>query len=266
MLKPAADFLAQGGKVKIDWNDSEIVAPSTQQERWEEQAGYSPSTMAAIISGLVTASEIAAKVGDNEAQQRYASAASRFATDLEQLTFTTQGKLKNASSSDGNYYLRINKDTNPNNHDVWELRNGQQQVTESEGVDGGFLELVRYGVRRADHPAVLATLGELDDEQLPDISRVKYTFKFAEQTVPGWRRYGHDGYGEDIKTGLAYAKGPNDSNTADQRGRVWPIFSGERGHYELARLLLKTHNRQMQIYSRCVNNMCGRWSNLRTMA
>lgn len=240
MLKPAADFLAQGGKVKIDWNDSEIVAPSTQQERWEEQAGYSPSTMAAIISGLVTASEIAAKVGDNEAQQRYASAASRFATDLEQLTFTTQGKLKNASSSDGNYYLRINKDTNPNNHDVWELRNGQQQVTESEGVDGGFLELVRYGVRRADHPAVLATLGELDDEQLPDISRVKYTFKFAEQTVPGWRRYGHDGYGEDIKTGLAYAKGPNDSNTADQRGRVWPIFSGERGHYELARLLLKT--------------------------
>ena len=240
MLKPAADFLVQGGKVKIDWNDAEIIPPSTQQERWEEQAGYSPSTMAAIISGLVTASEIAAKAGDSEAQQRYASAADRFAADLEKLTFTTQGKLKNAGASDGQYYLRINKDTDPNNHDVWELRNGQQQVTESEGVDGGFLELVRYGVRRADHQAVLATLGELDDEQLPDISRVKYSFKFAEQTVPGWRRYGHDGYGEDIKTGLAYAKGPNDTSTAEQRGRVWPIFSGERGHYELARMLLTT--------------------------
>lgn len=238
MLKPAADFLVQGGKVKIDWNDAEIVPPSTQQERWEEQAGYSPSTMAAIISGLVTASEIAAKAGDSEAQQRYASAADRFATDLEKLTFTTQGKLKNTAGSDGNYYLRINKDTDPNNHDGWELRNGQEQVTESEGVDGGFLELVRYGVRRADHQAVLATLGELDDEQLPDISRVKYNFKFAEHTVPGWRRYGHDGYGEDTKTGLAYAKGPNETSTAEQRGRVWPIFSGERGHYELARMLL----------------------------
>ncbi len=238
MLKPAADFLVQGGKVKIDWNDTEIIPPSTQQERWEEQAGYSPSTMAAIISGLVTASEIAAKAGDSEAQKRYASAADRFAADLEKLTFTTQGKLKNTSTSDGQYYLRINKDTDPNNHDVWELRNGQQQVTESEGVDGGFLELVRYGVRRADHQAVLATLGELDDEQLPDISRVKYSFKFADQTVPGWRRYGHDGYGEDTKTGLAYAKGPNETSTAEQRGRVWPIFSGERGHYELARMLL----------------------------
>ena len=240
MLKPAAEFLAKGGKVNIDWNDTEILPPSSQQERWEEQAGYSPSTMAAIISGLVTASEIAAKAGDNEAQQRYASAADRYAADVEKLTFTTQGKLKNTAGSDGQYYLRLNKDTDPNNHDLWELRNGQEQVTESAGVDGGFLELVRYGVRRADHQAVLATLGELDDEQLPDISRVKYSFKFAEQTVPGWRRYGYDGYGEDIKTGLAYAKGANDTSTAEQRGRVWPIFSGERGHYELARLLLNT--------------------------
>ena len=240
MLKPAADFLVNGGKVKLDWNDTEIVPPSTQQERWEEQAGYSPSTIAAIISGLVTASEIAAKAGDLDAQQRYASAADRFAADLEKLTFTTQGKLTNTANSDGKYYLRINKDAEPNNHDVWELRNGQEQVTESQGVDGGFLELVRYGVRSADHQAVLASLGELDDEQLPDISRVKYTFKFADYTVPGWRRYGYDGYGEDIKTGLAYAKGANDTSTAEQRGRVWPIFSGERGHYELAKMLLTT--------------------------
>lgn len=238
MLKPAAEFLVSGGPVKIDWNDSTIVPPSTQQERWEEQAGYSPSTMAAIISGLVAASEIAAKAGDAQAQQRFASAADRFAADLEKLTFTTQGQLKNTAQSDGQYYLRINKDVEVNNHDVWELRNGQAQVTESEGVDGGFLELVRYGVRKADHPAIIASLGELDDEQLAETKRVKYTFKFAEHTVPGWRRYGHDGYGEDTKTGLAYAKGPNESSTAEQRGRVWPIFSGERGHFELSRLLL----------------------------
>ncbi len=54
-------------------------------------------------------------------------------------------------------------------------------------------------MRRADHPAVLATLGELDDQSLPDALRVKYEFSFAgvEGKLPGWRRYGLDGYGED---------------------------------------------------------------------
>ena len=101
-------------------------------------------------------------------------------------------------------------------------------------VDGGFLELVRYGVRSADHPAVLATLGELDDQNLPDALRVKYEFSFVgiEGKLPGWRRYGLDGYGEDTETAMGYAKGPNDANTPGQRGRVWPIFSGERGHYD----------------------------------
>jgi hypothetical protein len=33
-------------------------APITYQERWEENAGYSPSTLAAAIAGLLTAAEI----------------------------------------------------------------------------------------------------------------------------------------------------------------------------------------------------------------
>ncbi len=33
-------------------------APITHQERWEENAGYSPSTLAAVISGLICAAEI----------------------------------------------------------------------------------------------------------------------------------------------------------------------------------------------------------------
>jgi glucoamylase len=34
-------------------------APVTQQERWEENSGYSPSTLAAVIAGLVCAADIA---------------------------------------------------------------------------------------------------------------------------------------------------------------------------------------------------------------
>jgi hypothetical protein len=60
MLKPAADYLAKGGKAKLDWNDIDLKPPYTQQERWEEQAGYSPSTIAAITTsggGVVTTAD-----------------------------------------------------------------------------------------------------------------------------------------------------------------------------------------------------------------
>ncbi|WP_348730951.1 glucan 1,4-alpha-glucosidase [Rheinheimera texasensis] len=239
MLKPAADFLAHGGKVKLDWNDIDLKSPATQQERWEEQYGYSPSTMAAIISGLVSAADIAAKAGDSANATLYQQKADEFAGKLEALTYTEQGQLKTANS-DGKYYLRINSNEDPNDNSVLELRNGQADTREGHVVDGGFLELVRYGVRKADHPAVLATLGEMDDLTLPDLTRVRYEFKTTSgQTVSGWRRYGIDGYGEDIVSGEAYANGPGQTNTAGQRGRVWPFFSGERGHYELARALLQ---------------------------
>lgn len=239
MLKPAADYLAKGGKAKLDWNDIDLAPPFTQQERWEEQGGYSPSTIAAIISGLVSAADIATLAGDNDGATLYLTKADAYQQALESLTFTTSGNL-NKAPSDGQYYLRINSNQDANDKSLLENRNGQGEINESDVVDGGFLELVRYGVRPANHPAVLASLGELDDQTLPDAQRVKYEFSFdgIAGTLPGWRRYGLDGYGEDIATGQGYAKGPNDSNLPTQRGRVWPIFSGERGHYELARLLV----------------------------
>lgn len=245
MLKPAADFLAKGGNVKLDWNDIHLTPPSTQQERWEEQGGYSPSTIAAVISGLVVAADIAKVSGDTTSAELYLTKADEYSAGLEAKTFTTQGTL-NKAPSDGQYYLRINSNEDPNDQSKLADRNGISNVNESDVVDGGFLELVRYGVRSANHPAVLATLGELDDQKLPDALRVKYEFSFAgiEGTLPGWRRYGLDGYGEDTNTGMGYAKGPNDSNTAGQRGRVWPIFSGERGHYELA--VLQQQQQQQQ--------------------
>lgn len=239
MLKPAADYLAKGGKAKLDWNDIDLTPPFTQQERWEEQGGYSPSTIAAIISGLVSAADIATLAGDSDSATLYLAKADAYQQALESLTFTTSGNL-NKAPSDGQYYLRINSNQDTNDKSALENRNGQGEINESDVVDGGFLELVRYGVRPANHPAVLASLGELDDQTLPDGQRVKYEFSFdgIAGTLPGWRRYGLDGYGEDIATGQGYAKGPDDSNLPTQRGRVWPIFSGERGHYELARLLV----------------------------
>jgi glucoamylase len=107
---------------------------------------------------------------------------------------------------DGHYYLRLNSDQDADNKSPVEERNGQAAVPEDKMLDAGFLELVRYGVRRADDPAIVASLPKLDDESMEDLYRVRYGFKFpgVEGTFPGWRRYGVDGYGEDTKTGANY--------------------------------------------------------------
>ena len=238
MLKPAADFLVNGGAVKIQWNDKTITPPYTQQERWEEQQGYSPSTIAAVIAGLVSAGDIANQAGDKASAEKYFAAADKYSAQLESLTYTTAGSLT-GEQGNGNYYLRINANEDPNDHSALGTNNAQTINDESQIIDGGFLELVRYGVRSATDTHIQETLPEYDNVKLPDLLRTKYEFTFpgVEGTFPGWRRYGIDGYGEDQSNGLGYVEA---NNSAQGRGRVWPIFTGERGHYELQ--LAKTNS------------------------
>ncbi|WP_288758482.1 glucan 1,4-alpha-glucosidase [uncultured Brevundimonas sp.] len=228
MLKPAADFLVDGGKVGLLWNDAEIRPPFTQQERWEEQQGYSPSTTAAVVAGLTVAAEMARAAGDAADAQRYQAAADDYAAKIEARMFTTNGDF-----GDGRYFIRITQNENPNDKAAIGAANGQIAPQEDRVVDGGFLELVRYGVRKADDPHIVETLPVYDDQSLEDLYRVRYDFGPEGDTTPGWRRYGVDGYGEDWRTGANYGVGGEMS--PGQRGRVWPFFTGERGHYELAR-------------------------------
>jgi len=232
MLQPAADFLVEGGLAKILWNDTQITPPYTQQERWEEQAGYSPSTTAAVVAGLISAGEIAKLSGDTDSAQRYFATAKQYEQDIEALMFTSKGTLT-GEASDGRYFVRIAQDENTNGDTRLAANNGRAGMDKKQILDGGFLELVRYGVRGAHSESVTASLPEYDDQSLVDNLRVKYTFTDEQgRAYPGWRRYGNDGYGEDEKRGSNYAEGGN--NTDGQRGRVWPFFTGERGHYEIA--------------------------------
>jgi len=231
MLRPAADFLVDGGQLDIGWNQETIRPPFTQQERWEEQPGYSPSTLAATIAGLMTAADIAKSAGDSANSARYTATANRYSAMVEQSTFTKVG-LFNSGRGDGRYYLRISANADPDDHGNLLSRNGAPAIPEDKVLDAGFLELVRYGVRRADDLHILASLPELDDTDREDTLRVRYTFSVPGQQkeFSGWRRYGNDGYGESTLNGNNYSgDGP-----PGQRGRVWPIFTGERGHYELA--------------------------------
>ncbi|MEW6519999.1 MAG: glucan 1,4-alpha-glucosidase [Thermodesulfobacteriota bacterium] len=235
-LKPAAEFLANGGQVKVTFAEGgseeyTVQPPWTRMERWEEQSGYSPSTEAAVITGLVVAADIARQVHDPGAAAWYEARADAFAGRLASTMFTTSGAFSGGDKN-GRYYLRITKNDKPNDGEMINGSNGRPAINEKEVLDAGFLELVRYGVLPADDPDMLDSLPELDAMDLPENLRVKYDFTFAGQLgFPGWRRYGNDGYGERTSDGGNY-RGSDPS----QRGRVWPLFTGERGHYELERL------------------------------
>jgi glucoamylase len=194
-LKKAGDYLLAHG-------------PYSAQERWEENGGYSPSTMAAEIAALVCLAEIADELGKEKDAQRYLKAADSWREQIEALCLTTAGPL-----ADHPYYLRVSSGE-PNKSAVVELANGHARYDQRELIDAGFLELVRYGVKAADDPAILHSLAAVD--------------RYLGVDTPCGRsfyRYTHDGYGEPAEDQIYRGAG---------KGRLWPVLTGERGHFELA--------------------------------
>ena len=189
------------------------LGPSTPQERWEETGGYSPSTTASEIAGLVAASEIARWRGDQQRARLWLGVADEWQRNTEEWMFTTTGPY-----GDGRYYIRINADTDPDDEDAREWANAAGVHLEKEVVDAGFLELVRLGVKAPDDPFVADSIAETDAS-------------LATETPSGrvWDRYTFDGYGE------TDAGEPWELNKPGTEGRAWPLLSGERGEYEVAR-------------------------------
>ncbi len=196
-------------------------APITHQERWEENAGYSPSTLAAVISGLICAAEMARACDGDVMGPFLEEFADWIEGHLEDWTVTNSGVLHPdvkrhymrirppeigeayACESCGTETIRLNNRP-PGTQVEFEAR---------EIIDAGFLELVRYGVRRADDPLIVDSLKVVDAVLKRDLPQ-----------GPGWRRYNHDGYGQ-RSDGSAFKEWGH--------GRAWPLLTGERAHYEL---------------------------------
>jgi glucoamylase len=200
-VRPEAEFVVAHG-------------PATQEERWEEVSGYSPSTIAAEVAGLVCAADIARKNGAASDADRYLKTADDWAANVEKWTVTTTGHL-GAPLAAGGYYIRINNNTDPNDGYQLDVRNGGGIWDERDVVDAGFLELVRLGIRRPDDPTIERSLRVIDA-----------TIRVQTPNGPSFYRYNHDGYGETLFGGPWTGQGV---------GRIWPIFTGERGEYEVAR-------------------------------
>jgi glucoamylase len=192
--------------------------PVTEQERWEENAGYSPSTLATVIAGLVCAAEFAQQGGEPAAADFILQYADWLAAHVEEWTVTTTGELVEGFPR---HYVRVNP-TDPQapdphadpNTTVLAIANGGGLRPARNVVGGDFLQLVRLGIRAADDPLVRDSIAVLDRVLKRDLPQ-----------GPGWRRYNHDGYGQKKNGGAFDGTGV---------GRSWPILTGERGHYELA--------------------------------
>ncbi len=200
-IRPEAEFVVLHG-------------PATQEERWEEVSGYSPSTIAAEIAGLVCAADIARKNGANDDANRYLKTADDWAGNLENWMVTKTGHLGGPLAAQG-YYIRIDNNTDPNDGYQLDVHNGGGTWDERDVVDAGFLELVRLGIRPADDPTIERSLKVIDA-----------TIRVQTPSGTSFRRYNHDGYGETLFGGPWTGQGI---------GRIWPIFTGERGEYEVAR-------------------------------
>ena len=195
-----------------------LQGPVTGQERWEEQSGYSPSTLAVVIAALVCGAEFARRRGEDGAAELILAYADWLAAHLEDWTVTSRGELVPGKPR---HYVRITpsdpKSIDPHpDVDALEIQlaNGAGRHPARNVVGGDFLHLVRLGIRDADDPLVLDSLEVIDRvlrRQLPQ--------------GPCWRRYNHDAYGQ-----------KDDGSAFDGTGvgRSWPILTGERGHYELA--------------------------------
>lgn len=197
-------------------------APITQQERWEENAGYSPSTLAVVISALLCAADLARVYGEPDRGSFLQDYADWIEAHLDEWTTTDDGVLHPEVKR---HYMRIrppaagerfhNPEIPPGHIRIANRGPDEQSEFEARAVvDQGFLELVRYGVRRADDPLIVDSLKVVD-----------FCLKHETPVGPAWRRYNHDGYGQQKDGGPYMGYG---------QGRCWPLLGGERAHFELS--------------------------------
>jgi glucan 1,4-alpha-glucosidase len=198
-IKRAADFAISHG-------------PSFGSERWEEQGGFSPSTIAAEIAGLVAAADIAQANGDRASARVYRGVADDFQRSVKGWTVTSNGP-----KSPDPYFIRLSKTGDPNAAITYNVGNGGPTLDQRAVIDAGFLELPRLGILGADDPDVARSLAVVDADIRRDTA-----------SGPGWHRYTGDGYGDRDSDGRPWAP------TGQGTGHLWPVLAGERAEHHIA--------------------------------
>ena len=194
--------------------------PRTGQDRWEENAGYTPFTLAVRDRALLAAADLAEACDIDGVADFLRDTADAWNEQIEDWVYVTDTRLAREVGVAG-YYVRIAPEVpgeaRAELRGTVEVRNRfaeASHVAADELISTDALALVRFGLRAADDPRMVDTVKVIDH-----VLRVDLPYG------PGWRRYNGDGYGEH-----------DDGSPYDGTGigRVWPLLAGERAHYELA--------------------------------
>jgi glucoamylase len=207
MVHAAAGFLVRNG-------------PVTPQDRWEEDPGYAPFTLAAQVAALLAAADLVERQGLAVQAHYLRETADTWNDAIERWIYVTDTDLSREYGVEG-YYVRIAPP------DICEaaspqagfvaIKNrppGQSNEPATHIISPDALALVRFGLRTANDPRIRNTLKIIDA-----------LLRVETNSGPSWHRYNDDGYGEH-----------EDGSPFDGSGvgRAWPLLTGERAHFELA--------------------------------
>lgn len=205
MVKTAAGYLVQNG-------------PVSPQDRWEEDPGYTPFTVAAEIAALLAAADLADLNHEKAIGTYLREIADVWNASIERWMYIADTDWSRKYDVEG-YYVRISTEGRPGARhfrDKIEVRNvpaAKETMPARHLVSTDFLALVRFGLRAPDDPRIIDTLKVCDG-----------MLKIETPSGPTWHRYNDDGYGE-------HRDGSPFDGTGVGRG--WPLLTGERAHYEL---------------------------------
>jgi glucoamylase len=198
MVRRAARFLVRNG-------------PITQQDRWEENEGLNPFTLAVQVAALVAAADFL----DDDAERSISLAMADYLNErIEDWTYAEDTPLAQKYAVPG-HYVRIA----PRSRLLGEwgdivVKNGMGESKPATSVVAlDFLYLARLGLRAPQDPAIVSSLKAAEGEIGVDTPSGRCYY-----------RYNGDGYGE-REDGLPF--------NGTGRGRPWPLLTGERGHFAL---------------------------------
>ena len=203
MAREAAAYLVRNG-------------PVSPQDRWEEDPGYSPFTVAAEIAALLAAADLAELQHEPSIATYLRETADVWYASIDRWMYVTGTDWCREFQVAG-YYVRIapveteeGVSRMQQSIPVKNVGPGQGESLACHLVSPDALALVRFGLRAADDPRILDTLKVIDA-----------LLKVETPQGPAWHRYNGDGYGE-------HEDGEPFDGTGI--GRAWPLLTGERAH------------------------------------
>jgi glucoamylase len=208
--------------------------PVTQQDRWEEEPGFAPFTVAVEIAALLVAADLADLCGEALSAQYLRETADAWNDSIEESLYVRGTALARRLGIDG-YYVKI---APPEEADAASPQCGFVPIKNRpwphddepayQIVSPDVLALVRFGLRAPDDARIVDTVRAIDA-----------LLKVETPHGPVWRRYNGDRYGE-------HADGSAFDGTGI--GRCWPLLTGERAHYEVAAGRLEEASRLLRTF------------------